>query len=89
MQNCRMRILWLWLAFLSAAPAWGAHAYAQFGDIKYPPGFTHFDYVNPNAPKGGEFRMVPPTRPSNFDKFNPYTLKGNAPYGLRIGNSTA
>ena len=85
MQNCRMRILWLWLAFLSAAPAWGAHAYAQFGDIKYPPGFTHFDYVNPNAPKGGEFRMVPPTRPSNFDKFNPYTLKGNAPYGLSSG----
>ena len=85
MQNCRMRILWLWLAFLSAAPAWGAHAYAQFGDIKYPPGFTHFDYVNPNAPKGGKFRMVPPTRPSNFDKFNPYTLKGNAPYGLSSG----
>ena len=77
-----MRILWLCLAFLAAAPAWGAHAYAQFGDIKYPPGFTHFDYVNPHAPKGGEFRMVPPTRPSNFDKFNPFTLKGNAPYGL-------
>ena len=35
------------------APAWAAHAYAQFGDIKYPAGFTHFDYVNPQAPKGG------------------------------------
>ncbi len=31
-------------------PAWAAHAYAQFGDIKYPPGFAHFDYVNPAAP---------------------------------------
>ena len=61
-----------------------AHAYAQFGDIKYPTGFTHFDYVNPQAPKGGEIRMVPPTRPTNFDKFNPFTLRGTAPYGLGI-----
>ena len=67
---------------LSAAPSWAAHAYAQFGDIKYPAGFTHFDYVNPQAPKGGEIRMVPPTRPTNFDKFNPFTLKGTAPSGL-------
>ncbi len=69
---------------LSAAPSWAAHAYAQFGDIKYPPGFTHFSYVNPDAPKGGEIRLVPPTRPTNFDKFNPYTLKGTAPYGLGL-----
>lgn len=69
-------------AMLSGAPAWAAHAYAQFGDIKYPPGFTHFDYVNLDAPKGGEIRMVPPTRPTNFDKFNPFTLKGTAPAGL-------
>ncbi len=67
---------------LAAAPAWSAHAYAQFGDIKYAPGFTHFSYVNPDAPKGGEIRMVPPTRPTNFDKFNPFTLKGTAPYGI-------
>ena len=74
---------WLLLVLaLSAAPSWAAHAYAQFGDIKYPPGFTHFSYVNPNAPKGGEIRMVPPTRPTNFDKFNPFTLKGTAPSGL-------
>lgn len=74
-----------WLLFVLAlwvGPTWAAHAYAQFGDIKYPPGFTHFDYVNPQAPKGGEIRMVPPTRPTNFDKFNPFTLKGTAPYGI-------
>ena len=64
------------------SPTWAAHAYAQFGDIKYPSGFTHFSYVNPAAPKGGEIRMVPPTRPTNFDKFNPFTLRGNAPYGI-------
>ena len=67
---------------LSAAPSWAAHAYAQFGDIKYAAGFTHFDYANPDAPKGGEIRMVPPTRPTNFDKLNPFTLKGTAPSGV-------
>jgi len=72
------------LTFLVApvGSAWAGHAYAQFGDIKYPPGFTHFDYVNPDAPKGGEIRLVPPTRPTNFDKFNPFTLKGTAPAGM-------
>ncbi|MCY1168248.1 Dipeptide-binding protein DppE [compost metagenome] len=65
-----------------APAAEAAHAYAQFGDIKYPAGFTHFGYVNPDAPKGGEIRMVPPTRPTNFDKFNPFTLRGTAPYGI-------
>ena len=67
---------------LSAAPSWAAHAYAQFGDLKYPVGVSHIDYVNPAAPKGGEIRMVPPTRPTNFDKFNPFTLRGTAPYGI-------
>ena len=70
------------LSALMANPAWSAHAYAQFGDVKYAPGFTNFGYVNPAAPKGGEIRMVPPTRPTNFDKFNPFTLKGAAPYGI-------
>jgi len=63
-------------------PSWAAHAYAQFGDIKYPAGFDRFDYVNPAAPKGGEITLVPPTRLSNFDKYNPFTLKGSAPPGL-------
>ena len=81
-ENSRMRGWLLWILALSAAPSWAAHAYAQFGDVKYPPSFTHFDYVNPGAPKGGEIRMVPSTRPTNFDKFNPFTLKGTAPAGL-------
>ncbi|MFM9923673.1 extracellular solute-binding protein [Variovorax sp. H27-G14] len=82
-QNSRMRgmLLSVALAF-SAAPSLAAHAYAQFGDIKYSPGFTHFDYVNPSAPKGGEMRLVPPTRPTNFDKFNPFTLRGTSPSGV-------
>ena len=76
---------WVLVCVAAFAPqSRAAHAYAQFGDIKYPVGFTHFDYVNPAAPKGGEIRMVPPTRPTNFDKFNPFTLRGTAPYGLGV-----
>jgi microcin C transport system substrate-binding protein len=59
-----------------------AHAYAQFGDIKYPAGFSHFEWVNPQAPKGGDLELVPPLRITNFDKYNPFTLKGTAPPGL-------
>src|SRR4051812_44596653 len=72
------------LAACVAAPAaaWAAHAYAQFGDIKYPAGFAHFEWVNPAAPKGGELQLVPPTRSTNFDKYNPFTLKGTAPPAL-------
>ncbi|NMM09956.1 MAG: ABC transporter substrate-binding protein [Polaromonas sp.] len=83
-----MRILFFLRALLTGlltclgSVSWAAQAYAQFGDIKYPVGFTHFDYVNPAAPKGGEIRMVPPTQPTHFDKFNPFTLRGTAPYGL-------
>ena len=79
-----MRGWLLLMMLLSAVPSWAAHAYAQFGDVKYPPGFVNFSYVNPQAPKGGEIRMVPPTRPTNFDKFNPFTLKGTAPYGIGV-----
>jgi microcin C transport system substrate-binding protein len=67
---------------LSLHEAWAAHAYAQFGDIKYPAQFQHFDHVNPQAPKGGEMRLVSPTRASSFDKYNPFTLKGTAPPGM-------
>jgi len=60
-----MRQFVLLLMLTLAPPAWAAHAYAQFGDIRYPAGFSHFDWVNPEAPRGGEITLVP-TRP--FDK---------------------
>jgi microcin C transport system substrate-binding protein len=62
-----------------ALPAWSAHGYALWGELKYPPGFQHFDYVNPDAPKGGEIRLVSNLRTSTFDKYNPFTLRGSAP----------
>ena len=67
------------VAAVLASPAWALPGYSVWGTFKYPPGFTHFDYVNPSAPKGGELRMVAGSRISTFDKYNPFTLKGNAP----------
>ncbi len=81
-QNCRMRfwkICLLWGSWLCVAPAWAAHGYALWDDLKYPAGFAHFDYVNPGAPKGGELRMVSNLRYSTFDKYNPFTMKGSPP----------
>jgi microcin C transport system substrate-binding protein len=63
-------------------PAWAGHAYSLWGDIKYPAGFAHFDYANPAAPKGGSVTLVPNSRASNFDKYNPFILKGEHPPGL-------
>jgi microcin C transport system substrate-binding protein len=77
-----VRFVLLLAAVLATPAAWGAHAYAQFGDIKYPKGFSHFEWVNPNAPKGGNLELVPPLRITNLDKLNPFTLKGTAPPGL-------
>jgi len=60
------------------------HAYAAFGEPKYPRSFDHFDYLNPNAPKGGTLYLPNPDRRTSFDKLNYYTIKGNAPAGVAI-----
>ena len=62
--------------------ALAAHAFSQYDTPKYPPGFTHFDYVNPDAPKGGTLYLANPDRRSSFDKFNPFSLKGVAAAGI-------
>ncbi|MDO9438926.1 extracellular solute-binding protein [Hydrogenophaga sp.] len=64
---------------VSSSAAWAAHGYSLWGPLKYPEGFTHFDYVNPTAPKGGEIRLVSNQRVSTFDKYNPFTMRGSAP----------
>lgn len=50
----------------AAEPVW-RHALSLFGDVKYPVGFKRFDYVNPDAPKGGVARMI---SLGTFDNFN-------------------
>lgn len=52
-----------------------SHGFAEFGALKYPSGFAHFDYVNPQAPKGGELSI---SAVGTFDSMNPYTRKGRA-----------
>ncbi|MCE5973678.1 extracellular solute-binding protein [Sinirhodobacter sp. WL0062] len=52
-----------------------ASAISTLGDLKYGPDFTHLDYVNPDAPKGGE---ISEWTAGGFDNFNPYTLEGRA-----------
>jgi microcin C transport system substrate-binding protein len=79
-----MRIYLLLGLALAFPEVHAAHAYSQFGDIKYPAGFAHFEWVNPSAPKGGEIELVPPLRITNFDKYNPFTLKGTAPPGIGL-----
>lgn len=62
----------------SAEPPW-RHGLALHYDLKYPPDFTHFDYVNPDAPKGGELRLA---GIGTFDSLNPFILRGTPPLGM-------
>ena len=59
-------------------------AISAFQPPKYAPGFSHFAYANPAAPKGGTLNLSNPDRRSSFDKWNPYTVKGVAPAAMRI-----
>jgi len=64
----------------SEEPVW-RHAAALSGEPKYPPDFPHFDYVNPEAPKGGTVRLADAT---GFDTLNPILTKGNPAPGLGL-----
>ncbi|MDR3374027.1 MAG: extracellular solute-binding protein [Ancalomicrobiaceae bacterium] len=71
-------------ALVSAGPAAAEPraAIAMHGEPLYKPGFTHFAYANPDAPKGGRL-----TRGvlGSFDSLNPFIVRGNAASGLRGG----
>ncbi|KAF1013707.1 MAG: extracellular solute-binding protein [Burkholderia sp.] len=71
-------------AVTTAPPAHAVYAIAQYGEPKYPPGFKHFDYVNPDAPKSGTLVLANPNRLTTFDKFNPFTLRGNPAPGIGL-----
>jgi microcin C transport system substrate-binding protein len=66
---------------------------SAFGDLKYPPDFKHFDYVNPSAPKGGQFSQLGPTRQFNqnfltFNSLNVFILKGDGALGMDLTFAT-
>ena len=65
------------------------HGLSAFGDLKYPVSFHHFEYVDPNAPKGGTFSFVAPTRLFNqnvltFNSLQIYILKGDGAQGMEL-----
>lgn len=80
---------WMLSAFLIPAvliiaaslPAWSqeqpirSHGISTFGELKYTADFAHLDYVNPDAPKGGEMSVW---AFGSFDSMNPFTTKGRA-----------
>ncbi len=62
----------------TAAPA---HGIAMHGDLKYGPDFTHFEYANPDAPKGG---TIVSEASGSFDSFNPFVLRGQSASGITL-----
>ncbi|MBZ9796628.1 extracellular solute-binding protein [Mesorhizobium sp. ES1-4] len=71
-------------AFADIAAGVELHGLSAFGDLKYKPDFTHFDYVNVDAPKGGIFNFSPPNWAYNqdtqtFNTLNSFANKGDAP----------
>jgi microcin C transport system substrate-binding protein len=72
---------------LVAAPAAASerkHGLSAFGDLAYPADFSHFNYANPDAPKGGTFSLVGWGGVATFNSLNNYILKGDAAQGLEL-----
>lgn len=64
---------------VNVSSLWAAHGISIDGTLKYAPDFTQFDYVSKKAKKGGKLQLHDN---GSFDKMNPFTLKGTAPFGL-------
>ena len=69
------------------------HGMSAFGDLAYPADFKYFNYVNPDAPKGGVFSQIGPNRQFNqsyrtFNSLNSYILKGDAAQGMELTFAT-
>ncbi|MDP6040870.1 MAG: ABC transporter substrate-binding protein, partial [Candidatus Latescibacteria bacterium] len=62
-------------------PNYKGHAISMYGDMKYGPNFKHFDYVNPDAPKGGKVKM---RAIGTYDCLNQFILKGVSAYALDL-----
>lgn len=58
------------------------HGLSAFGELKYPADFKHFDYVHPEAPKGGRLATMPTSSVNTFNHFNDYILRGDSAFGV-------
>ena len=86
-----VRIGLIGVAFATMAPAAAdpapedaRHGLSAFGALKYPHGFEHFDYVNPDAPVGGSMSMIGTAGITTFNSFNPFIIKGDAAQGMEL-----
>ncbi len=70
----------LWVGLTALATAKPQHGIAMHGDPALPPEFAAFDYVNPDAPKGGALTIA---EYGSFDSLNPFIVRGQTPRGLR------
>ena len=61
-----------------------SHGISSFGDLKYPADFKHFDFVNPDAPKGGTMSFRGTGGSQTFDSLNAFILKGEPAQGLGL-----
>lgn len=75
-------LLVLYALAVPAAAEEHRHGISAFGDLKYGPEFSHFDYVNPQAPKGGEISTY--AGGTTFDSLNPFILKGVPAAGVAL-----
>src|SRR6266478_8319847 len=71
--------LLLSLAAVAAAAVAGSHGLSLFGELKYPPDFKNFDYVDPHAPPGGTMKFA---AIGTYDTLNPYVVKGVPAAGI-------
>ncbi|MFT3733388.1 MAG: extracellular solute-binding protein [Hyphomicrobium sp.] len=72
------------LSLIGVAAAEPRHGLSIFGELKYPADFTHFDYVNPDAPKGGRLITMGTGDVNTFDSFNQFIVKGDAAQDLDL-----
>lgn len=75
--------------FASSPTGTPLHGLSAFGDLKYPDGFSQFDYANPDAPSGGVFNFSPPNWQFNqnvmtFNTLNAFVAKGDAPPRIEL-----
>ena len=89
MTPCPFRLWMLALLsvfFLGAVSAQAAdrHGLSAFDVLKYPADFRHFEWVNPDAPKGGRLALIGPAARTTFDNLNAFILKGDAAQGLDL-----
>jgi microcin C transport system substrate-binding protein len=66
------------------AQARETHGLSAFGDLKYPASYTHFEYVNPDAPKGGTYSQVVGGGTATFNNLNAFILRGDPAYSMSL-----